>query len=146
MANTVAQKKAREWIVNHWMKKTFEMTFSRKNVLLSSGGLVKIDAVSEDGTTASIISTSKAETPGDKVGRGKLSKLRADLYFLLLATGVKRYIIVFTEKSMYALADKEKRKGLIPHNVEIFLATITDKRLRDDLDRARDGASNEMTL
>lgn len=146
MANTVPQKKAREWIVNHWMKKRFEMTFSRRNVLLSSGGSVKIDAVSEDGKTAAIISTSKAETPGDKVGRGKLSKLRADLYFLLLATGVKRRIVVFTEKSMCALADNEKREGLIPHDVEIYQATITDKRLRDDLDIARDGASNEMTL
>lgn len=144
MANTVAQKKVREWIVAHWMHETFKSSFMRKDVPLSAGGIAALDAVNEDGTIAAIISTSLAETPSDPVGRGKLSKLRADLYFMILASGVKRRMMIFTEPSMKRLADVERGEGRIPRDIESYLVTITDPTLKTALAQARDRASREM--
>ena len=144
MANTTAQKRAREWIIAHWMPANLDAHFERRDVSLASGGTAPLDAVSEDGTIGAIISTSLAETPSDPVGRGKLSKLRADLYFMLLATGIKRRLIIFTEPSMQRLADQERADGRIPRDIETLLARITDQGVRDRLDRARENASREM--
>lgn len=145
MADTSAQREIEEWIRSIWMPSEFNRTFSQKKVKLSSGGVFAFDAVSDDEKIIANISTSNALTKAGKRGSGKLQKIRADVYFLLLAPdSVQRRLLLFTESDMVALCKKEQSNGRIPGTIEIFLVDIP-KNIREKLLDAKQQASKEVS-
>lgn len=142
MADTRVQRDVEEWVRQEWMSRRYNQTFSQKEVTLTSGGGYKFNAVSEDGRVVCTISTSGATTSGKKFGTGKFTKIRADMYFLLLAEAEQR-VVVLTEKDMYERCLKESEQGRVPRSIEFAYAEIPcelDSKLR----AARRVASEEV--
>ena len=144
MADTSIQLEVENWIRSSWLPQKFNQDFIQKNLELSSGGNFEFDAVNEDESIVVNISTSGAKTSGGKMGSGKLQKIRADAYFLLLLSESIRKILVFTEEDMVELCLREKRNGRMPKNIEIFLVSLPEN-LRVKLDDAKKIASSEVT-
>ena len=144
MADTRVQVEVEDWIRDEWMPERFGRPFYRKRLPLESGGVFDFDAVSDDKTIAACISTSSKITAGGKSGVGKLHKLRADMLFLVMATGLSHRLMVLSEQDMYECCEKEKASGRTPHGVEFFLATIPDG-LRQKLISSRKVAADEVT-
>ena len=144
MADTSAQREADVWIRLHWMPEKFQQGFESKNLTLSSKGVFKFDAVSDDERIVANISTSSAITARGKHGVGKMQKIRADVYFLLLLPDVKRKLLIFTESDMVESCNKEKEKGRIPQSIEIYHATLPSE-LRIKLQSSKKIASDEVS-
>lgn len=144
MANTATQNKIRRWITDEWVPKNLGINLTSRDIDLTSGGTIRLKAVSADGKAIVTITTSRAETPSGSEGRGKLSKVRADLYFVLLSQGIKRSILLCTERSMFNLLQREIGEGRIPRHTEIHLVTLPDD-LREQLNEAQSRASMEVT-
>jgi hypothetical protein len=89
------------------------------------------------------ISTSGGKTARGKLGVGKLQKLRADMYFLLLADAGRR-LMILTEADMFDVCKKEKQGGRIPDSIEFFLVGLPDE-LAERLNKAREVASGEVS-
>jgi hypothetical protein len=123
MADTRCQLECEDWVRQDWMPQRFGQKFHRDRVRLTSGGVFDFDAVSADGATIATISTSSAQTSGAKRGSGKLMKLRSDMLFLVLASP-KRAIMIFTERDMFELCEKEKESGRAPRNIEFHHAPL----------------------
>jgi len=100
MADTSTQLEVEDWIRTRWIPLKFNQKFVQRNLRLSSGGVFKFDAVSDDEKIIANISTSGATTSGGKVGAGKKQKIRADIYFLLLLPNEMRKLMIFTETDM----------------------------------------------
>ncbi len=143
MANTRVQLEVEEWIRGNWLPIQFGQLFRKKQLKLVSGGSFEFDAVSEDGKIALVISTSGARTSGGKQGSGKIMKIRADLYFLLLVHAKTRALI-FTERDMYEQFKKEQDAGRTPGEIKSYLAKIPDK-LRQKLEASRRTSIAEVT-
>ncbi|MHB8092708.1 MAG: hypothetical protein ACYDH8_14095 [Syntrophales bacterium] len=144
VANTTTQNKIRKWIINEWTPKNLGLDLTTRDVGLSTGGTIRLKTVSTDGKTIVTITTSRAETPSGTEGRGKLSKVRADLYFVLLAQAVKRSVLLCTEQSMLNLLKREIDEGRILRNTEIHLVTLPED-LREQLNEAQTRASVEVS-
>jgi len=145
MADTTIQREIEDWICHQWLPSRSNRTFSKKKIGLSSGGVFEFDAVSDDETIAANISTSSALTSSGKRGSGKLQKIRADIYFLLLLPdSVKRRLLLFTEPDMVELCQREKNNGRIPRNIEIFVVDLPEN-LKWKLVDAKKNASREVT-
>jgi len=144
MADTTIQRETEDWIRKHWMPSRFHQGFSSQNLYLSSGGFFKFDAVSDDEMIVANISTSSAKTARGKTGVGKLQKIRADIYFLLLLPDEKRKLLIFTELDMVELCNQEKEKGRIPQNIEILFVPLPPD-LRTKLQGSKKVASEEVS-
>ena len=145
MADTTIQREIEDWICHRWLPLQSNRKFSKKKIRLSSGGVFEFDAVSDDETIAVNISTSNSLTSGGKRGSGKLQKIRADIYFLLLLpNSVKRRLLLFTEPDMVELCQKEQKNGRIPQNIEIIVVELPEN-LKKKLIDAKKNASSEVS-
>jgi hypothetical protein len=143
MADTRTQVEVEDWIRRQWLPTQFNQQFFRERMPLSSGGVFDYDAVSADKRIIVSISTSGSITSGGKKGIGKLQKIRADMFFLLLTPNVDKKIIVFTEKDMYEQCKSETASGRAPKEIEFMCADIPDV-LRAKLVESRNKASREV--
>ena len=143
MADTRVQLEAEDWIRRNWLPQRFGRAFYRERIRLSSGGVHDFDAVSADGTIVASISTSSATTASGKPGVGKLTKIRADMLFLLL-TKAERRMIVLTERDMHQLFLREIEGGRVPSSIEFLLAELPEELARK-LQASRTLASREVS-
>jgi len=143
MADTRVQTEVETWIRSNWMPKQFVQEFTRKSMILASGGKYSFDAVSEDNRVVAVISTSGARTSSGKSGVGKMLKIRSDIYFLLLVDAESR-VVILTEQDMFELCQKEKENGRVPQTVEFLHAVIPDD-LEEKLKESRRRAANEVS-
>jgi hypothetical protein len=143
MADTRTQVEVEDWIRRQWLPAHFSQQFFRDRMLLSSGGVFDYDAVSADKKTIVSISTSGSMTSGGKHGAGKLQKIRADMFFMLLTPGVERKIIVLTEKDMFERCSAEIAAGRAPKDIKFMYAEIPDG-LRAKLVESRMKAAKEV--
>lgn len=121
MADTKAQNEAEFWIRRHALQQKFGQQFTKRSLVLSTGGEFSFDAVSEDGKIVAVISTSPGTTSSGKDATAKLLKIRSDvLWFYMLERAPERRILVFSEQSMVDLIEKEKTKGRFPQEFEIL--------------------------
>ena len=107
MADTTSQKKAAEWVRRSFLKERYGQGFQRRDFKLNTGGEVEFSAVSEDGKILAFVSTSTPLVPKGSIGRGKLSKVRADALFLTMAEGDVERLLVYTEQEMVNLVVEE---------------------------------------
>lgn len=143
MADTSVQNDAAKWICESCLPDRFHTGFSRQRVKLSCGGTHSFAAVSVDLRTVGTICTGAAATPTGHLAVGKLNKVRADLYFLLLAKCDTRFIAV-TGPIMYQLLLSEQTEyRRIPADIEIIHVTLPPE-LQDRLERAQKLASEEV--
>jgi hypothetical protein len=144
MANTKAQIKAQQWIIEEYLSKRFSQRFEEKQTTLEWGGKFKFDAVSEDSEIVANISTSSAKTASGKQAIGKRQKIKADTLYLLHASNANRRLQLFTEKDMLEYFTKEKESGRFPPEVELVFVKLPDK-LNQEVQKARQVASKEVT-
>ncbi len=142
MADTTVQLEVEDWIRRNWLPQKFGQKFHRERLRLSAGGLFDFDAVSEDEKIIAVISTSSAKTRRGKSAVGKLTKIRSDVYFLLLVESAKR-VVVFTEKDMLDRFNKERQAGRAPREIDSYLAEIPAE-LRRRLEVARKASIDEI--
>ena len=136
MADSKAQREAADWVRQEFLRSKYGQPFDADNVLLKPGGQHVFSAVSRDRSIVGTISTSEAVTSSGKRGVGKLSKLFADLYFLLLADCSSR-ILVFSERSMLELFEDQRNRGRIPESIEAVLCDLPDELAERVLDSRR---------
>lgn len=143
MADTKIQGRVHKWIRNQWLPAKFSQPFHRAKVKLTSGGGHSFSAVSSDGKIVATISTSNATTASGKRAVGKLMKVRADLYFLLMVEASQK-LVICTERDMYDLCREEEQMGRI-HPSITFLHVPIPPDLQGDLDKAKQVASDEVS-
>ena len=141
MADTTCQIECEDWIRREWMPDQFGESFFRERVRLSSGGVFDFDAVNRERTVIATISTSSARTASGNWATGALMKLRSDVLFLVLAAP-KRSLLIFSEKSMYELCQKEVAVGRMPQQLEFFHAPLPSD-LAGKLAQAKKRSSDE---
>lgn len=142
MADTKCQVECEAWVRDAWLSSHFGQAFAERNVILSSGGTFKFDAVSADGSIVATIATSKAAMSSGKPGVGKFMKLRGDMLFHTLAAAPRK-LMVFTEECMYTACTKERERGRTPRDIEFLLVRLP-KELHRRLTTARESASREV--
>lgn len=121
MADTKAQNEAEFWIRRHALQQQFGQQFTKRSLVLTTGGEFSFDAVSDDGRMVAAISTSVGRTSSGKDATAKLLKIRSDvLWFYMLERVPERRLLVFSEQSMIDLVEKEKKKGHFPLEFEIL--------------------------
>lgn len=143
MADTSAQKRAAEWVRNNWLKDKFGKLFERKTCRLNTGADVEFNAVSTDGEIIAFISTSTPLVPKGSVGRGKLSKVRADALFLTMAEGNLERLLIYTDLKMMELVAGELSAGKLPGNIAVLHAPLP-KTLQIEVSASREKASEEL--
>jgi hypothetical protein len=143
MADTRTQVEVEDWIRKKWLPAQFNQQFFRDRVPLSSGGVFDYDAVSSDRKIIALISTSSSTTSGGKQGVGKLQKIRADMFFMLLTPNFEKKIIVLTETDMFEKCNAEIAAGRAPKEIKFMYAEIPDV-LRARLIESREKASKEV--
>jgi hypothetical protein len=126
MADTTCQIECEDWVRRSWMQEQFGEPFFRERVKLTSGGVFDFDAVNQDRTVVTTISTSSARTSGGNWATGAVMKLRSDMLFLLLAAP-RRALLILTERNMYDLCIKEKSIGRAPQQIEFFHAPLPNE-------------------
>ncbi len=126
MADTSVQREVEEWVLK-----------------LSSGGFFEFDVVNAGRSIIGCISTSGAKTSSGIRGVGKIQKIHSDIARLSNADGVRRHLVIFTERDMFDFFAKEQRVGRVPTTLELLLAEIPEE-LRDRLVIARKAASEEV--
>jgi hypothetical protein len=142
MANIRVQVEVENWVRDKWMRRHFGTEFEGKRVRLTSGGFYDADAVSKDGRIVAAIATGSARTSGGRLGVGKMLKIRADRYFLLLAEAERR-LVVLTEPDMFVQWSREREAGRVVRNSEFVLAELPGD-LRERLERSKKEASDEV--
>jgi hypothetical protein len=143
MADTRTQVEVEDWIRREWLPAQFDQQFSKAIIKLSPGGVFNYDAVSEDKRIVVSISTSGLTTSGGNQGAGKLQKIRADMYFMLLTPNVEKKIVVLTGKDMFKKCSKEVEAGRVPKEIEFMCAEIPDS-LRVKLVESQKNAAKEV--
>lgn len=125
MADTKAQTEAEFWIRRNALQEKFGQQFTKRSLVLKTGGEFSFDAVSDDGKIVAAISTSVGTTSSGKDATAKLLKIRSDvLWFYMLERVPDRKILVFSEQSMINLIEKEKKKGRFPLEFELVKVTL----------------------
>ncbi len=122
MADSNAQNQVYAWIAATWLSERLKQPFSRQKVKLSSGGAYTFPAVCEDEKTVATINTSQGS---GKNTAAKLNKVRADLYFLLLAPANRR-LALFTDRAMFRLVSLEQREGRVPKEIELLHVDVPE--------------------
>ncbi len=125
------------------MPEHYRKRFSKKKVQLTSGGCFEFDAVSPDDKIVANISTSSVKTKNGKHASGKVTKVRSDIYFLLLANA-ERTLMLLTERDMHSWWKGESENGRVPDSIEFFHVEIPAEliwQLRD----SRQTASREVS-
>ena len=143
MANTRVQVRVEDWVRREWMPGPYGQRFSRERVNLSSGGVFDFDAVSADGTIVANISTSGSKTASGNPAVGKVLKVRSDIFFLLLAEG-DRKLMLLAEPDMYEKWLSEVESGRVPDSIE-FVHVEIPHNLDLELKSSRARASREVT-
>jgi hypothetical protein len=143
MADSRVHLEVEDWVRRKWMFEEYSLSFSKEQLVLTSGGVFEFDAVSPDRRIAATISTSGATTASGKNAVGKLMKLRSDMLFLMMAS-VERRLMVLTERDMYELCLREQRAGRTPSGIE-FVHAVIPPDLDDRLRTAREWASREVS-
>jgi len=125
MADTKAQTEAEFWIRRNALPEKFGQQFTKRSLLLKTGGEFSFDAVSEDGKMVAVISTSAGKTSSGKVATGNVLKIRSDmLWFYMLERQPERSLLVFTEQSVIDLISEQKKKGRFPAEFELVKVTL----------------------
>ena len=143
MADTRVQLEVEDWIRNSWLCEHYGQPFAKKSVRLTSGGMFEFDAVSEAGRIVANISTSSFLTAKGKPGIGKVTKVRSDIFFLLLADADRR-LQILTEGDMHEHWCKEARIGRVPSSIEFVHVALPDD-LAAKLRASRRKASDEVS-
>lgn len=143
MADTRVQVAVEDWVRREWMAGEYGQRFARERVSLRSGGVFDFDAVSTDGKIVANISTSGARTARGKHAVGKMLKVRSDIYFLLLAHG-ERKLMLLTEEDMFKRWSKELENGRVPDAIT-FVHVRIPRELDEQLKAARSRASREVS-
>ena len=138
MADTSPQFVVADWINREWLPHRMGEPFFRAKVGLVSGGEHSFACVNADKTAVGTICTSPLRT-----GSGK-TKVRADLYFLLMAKATRRFV-VFTDPEMDGYFQGERRKGRIPADVGFLLVEGVPAELMQRLRIAQRSASDEVS-
>lgn len=142
MADTRVQRNAALWVRENWLPQRYGISFRNEAVALSSGGQYRFDAISEDNSTVAAISTSRATRASGGLAVGKLNKIRADMFFLLLARAQRR-LLVLSELEMYERCLAERDRGRVPDMIEIVHAQLPEQ-LSNQLKQSREEASLEV--
>lgn len=143
MADTSVQRNVEEWIREKWLSDRFRQKFQKKRVALTAGGTFEFDGVSEDGNVVANISTSSLKTVSGKWGSGKVNKIRSDIYFLVLATGVAKRLMLLTERDMFKAWLLEQDRGRVPNCIQFRHVDISAD-LDAELEDSRQQASDEV--
>jgi hypothetical protein len=141
VADTRVQIEVEDWIRNTHLPTVFGQRLHRERVRLSSGGEFDFDGVSDDKKIVVSVSTSGASTASGKPAVGKLTKIRADVLFLLLAEAESR-VLCLSEQDMFELCEKEMRTGRLPKEIQLLRVELPSD-LAQRLKAARDAASRE---
>lgn len=143
MADTRTQLEIAQWICTDFLPREFPgQCFSTAKVQLTSGGVHEFNAVSYTREIIVNITTSDARTASGKLAIGKLTKVRADMFFLMM-TNASIKVLAFTEKSMYELCQREKELGRIPGSIRLMPVPLpTD--LEERLTKSKKDASDEV--
>lgn len=144
MADTSVQVEIASYICDNVLPEAFGAPFSRERIQLSSGGNHSFAAVSSDRRMVGTICTGAASTANGKLAVGKLNKVRADLYFLLLAEAERKFIVVVQPVMRQLLTSERDEFRRIPSNIEIIGANLPPKLL-DRLAAAQKEASVEVS-
>ncbi len=99
MADTRLQVAAEDWVRQTWLAHRVGQPFWRERLKVTPGGVFDFDGVSQDNRIVASISTNAAMTCGEKAGVGKLQKIRADVFFLMLVSAAQKYVVL-TERDM----------------------------------------------
>lgn len=143
MADTSVQRKVEDWIVSTWAEPQFGAACYKRRLSLTSGGVFEFDLVCEEKDVVGTVSTSKLAIPSGKMGVGKVTKIRSDIYFLLLVEADRR-IVVLTEQDMFDWWKKEQiEKQRVPNNIEFMLVGLPHE-LRTELEASRKRSSDEV--
>jgi hypothetical protein len=144
MADTSVQSDVAHWICDTFLPKHFGQPFSRRRMPLITGGSHSFAGVSEDSLTVGTICTGSAARASGGLAVGKLNKVRADLYFLLLSVCERRFIAV-TQPVMHELLRMEQEQyKRIPADVEIIHVELPPE-LQERLAAAQKEASLEVS-
>lgn len=144
MADTSVQGEIARWICVNLLPARFGKEFSRQRARLICGGDHSFAAVSEDRAIVGTICTGSAARTGGGLAVGKLNKVRADLYFLLLAVCERRFVAV-TQPIMFELLRIEQEQyHRIPSDVELIHVQLPAD-MQQRLERAQREASLEVT-
>ena len=128
MADTKAQTEAEFWIRRHALQEKFGQQFTKRSLVLTTGGEFSFDAVSDDGKIVAAISTSVGTRSSGGDATTKLLKIRSDvLWFYMLERVPERKLLVFSEQSMIDLIEKEKKKGRFPLDLEIVKVELPEE-------------------
>ena len=138
MADTSPQFAVADWITREWLPHRLGEPFFRAKVRLVSGGEQSFALVNADKSIVGTICTS-----GVRAGSGK-TKVRADLYFLLMAQATRR-LVVFTDPEMDGYFQEERRRGRIPNDVGFLFAEGVPEDLMERLRAAQRNASDEVS-
>lgn len=137
MADSSPQIAVADWINREWLPHRMGETFFRSKVRLLSGGERSFASVNADKSAVGTICTS-----GPRAG-GK-TKVRSDLYFLLMAQATRRFV-VFTDPAMDAYFAEERRKGQIPKEIGFMFASGIPEDLMERLRKAQQNAAEEVS-
>jgi hypothetical protein len=144
MADTSVQGEVARFICDTVLPARYGQSFSRERIRLSSGGDHSFAAVSADRRIVGTICTGSASTAGGKLAVGKLNKVRADLYFLLLAEAETKFIVAVQPVMRGLLTAERDEYRRIPSDIEIVGADIPAE-LRARLRISQDEASAEVS-
>ena len=143
MADSTVTIKIEDWVRNVWMKNEYGQSFSKKILVLNTGGNYEFDAVSEDDKIVGLISTSSAFTASGNRAPGPNRKIKADiLYFTMIKT--ERKLLLFTEDNLYKEFVVEKNNRRIPNDIELVKVNIPED-MNDELKMFKSIASKEVT-
>lgn len=144
MADTSVQGEVACFICDSVLPVRYGQPFSRERIRLSSGGDHSFAAVSADRRIVGTICTGAASTASGKLAVGKLNKVRADLYFLLLAEADRKFVVAVQPIMRGLLTAERDEYKRIPSSIEIVEADIPSD-LADRLRRSQADASAEVS-
>jgi hypothetical protein len=143
MADSRIQHEAEQWVVDQALPAMFGQPFAKRRLKLEWGGVFEFDGVSEDQRIVTCVSTSAGRTASGKNPSGKIVKIKADTLYLLAATAERR-LLVFTERLMMNMFEREQASGRFPPSIELVLISLPEE-LQARLDVTRALASSEVS-
>ncbi|MFZ4682433.1 MAG: hypothetical protein ACOYMS_08020 [Terrimicrobiaceae bacterium] len=125
-----------------WMRSEFKTNFKKTKAPLRRGGEFEFDAVSEDGAIVACISANSGRANQGGLAKTKMNKIRSDILFLLLSEAPTK-VMLLVDGDLHAHAIQEQKRGRLPDEISIRLATLSDDFQRV-LAEAQANASAEM--
>ena len=144
MANTRYQKEVVEdWIRAQYLNPLLRQPCGKAFLPCADGGRFECDAVSTDGTTAAMITTSGARAAGGRRAAGSVQKVQLDVQNLSRVLGPSRRLLLCTQPDMYKGLVEQQRRGRLPASVEIQLVVLPSD-IREQLDHHRQISIDEQ--